>query len=543
MSLTPEHTLNLDNHQAINCLAAVFRGDVIAAGGNDGNLVLWEPSNRQTCIIDLGAPVISMISLSQQTGISLVCGLADGWLVTVECESLKDIPQISHRSAHAGPITAVAYNAKYEVLVTGGQIDGVRLWRCTIGEEKNWLKEACLDDRGEESLGVVQELAFVNDDEDLLVVYVGGTILLLDVASGSPLHRIAVGSPILSSALDLSGTRILLSTADHRWEIRTLVDGKVEASQGIWNRGVVFLGPVQFLSLDVLAISDPTGDLLICRKRRNDYNVEIGDHRGNRTDIPYPGGICFPKFDKIRLVTATTSSAQNQTIIRAWRFHEKSSVFKSELAFAIAICILGCMIAAGTLLVWFRRADWTLLADLFTQTARIGIRTPAKPSGWNTSFQLAQRISYQVPTNSDLQLVHQRLVPSLLSHPFPQPIKLRMSIESEVQTSSARQSLSLPQGSLKASSDDSCTSSSSAWTASKCDERTSENPQCPPEHTRTIKVWRCQSAETPDQTKFEPFRDFLASLSSDPRSYEHYLTVFMTRANSQAPFCAKYVAG
>ncbi|KZT32471.1 WD40 repeat-like protein [Sistotremastrum suecicum HHB10207 ss-3] len=314
MSLVLERVLPLVTSQSVNCLGFLNRDSVVVSGGNDGKVVLWHLDSHARYIIDLGSPVLCLASVSHE-GIELVCGLADGCLMTVELENFHETPKITHRVAHTCPIVTVAYNSKWHFLFTGGQEDGIQVWRPfkIDSDQIRWLKEASLEANAVENGQIVQALGFADDEDTLVVTYVEGVILLLDVVTGLTMKKFEVGQLILSSFIDPSMTRILVSTAKNGFEIRSLLNGSIDASDSISSQSTLFLGPVAFLSTQMVALSDPSGDLQILRPFETNGIAERCNHDGE---------VISALATSCRFVT-TATLAKESSVIRLWSFSSK----------------------------------------------------------------------------------------------------------------------------------------------------------------------------------------------------------------------------
>ena len=191
----------------VKCVAVHPRGDLLAAGYNDGSLVLWDLETGQPVrrLTGHGSSVDRCSSGNEGVhsvawggdGARLASGGDDGtvrvWDVAAGCE-------LHRLKAPGSKVWSVAWAGDGERLASGESDRTVRVWDAATGRELH-----CLEGHWSKVLSVAWagegvRLASGGDD---------GTVRVWDAAAGCELHRLAVpGSKVRSVAWARDGVRL-----------------------------------------------------------------------------------------------------------------------------------------------------------------------------------------------------------------------------------------------------------------------------------------------------------------------------------------------
>jgi hypothetical protein len=196
--------------QGVACIALAQDGRVLAAGGGDGRIRLWDPAAGQ----ELGelpghAGGVTALAFGCD-GLVLASGGRDGAVRLWDRERRKELKAFT---GHAGPVAAVAFAPDNRTVASGGADQAIRFWETVNGEQRARL-------RGHG--GAVTALAFAPGGRTLGSGAWDGSVWLWDAAAGQPQRQLAArGGGVRAVAFTPDGKRLVAAGGQslRQWEV------------------------------------------------------------------------------------------------------------------------------------------------------------------------------------------------------------------------------------------------------------------------------------------------------------------------------------
>jgi WD40 repeat protein/serine/threonine protein kinase len=233
------HLLTFLNANAGAMRAAAYSGDgaLLAAGGEDGSIILWDTRTHQPTGITLAGHSgrINSLAFSPDKHI-LASGSEDGTIRLWDADSGEAIGQAL--SGHSESVWSVAFSPDGARLASGSEDNTVRLWDTATGAPIGEPLEGHED--------FVFSVAFSPDEARLASGSADGTVRLWDAATGEPLGAALLGHTdwVLTVAFDPDGTRLASSGADETiifWDAQSgALLGQEDSRHTNWVRRIQF---------------------------------------------------------------------------------------------------------------------------------------------------------------------------------------------------------------------------------------------------------------------------------------------------------------
>ncbi|KZT31974.1 WD40 repeat-like protein [Sistotremastrum suecicum HHB10207 ss-3] len=310
-----------------NCVVFAEDGEAIAAGADDGTLLLWHPALDAILEIQVGSPVVCLSAIPWKIGnFDLMCGLGDGLLLEIRLNGSQDTtPDIQDNVAHIGPVTAIVHSRKLNIMLSAGQDDGIKSWKRDSNER--WCKRGDLVDPSPRATEPIQSMSLTSADDGLIITYVGGTTLILDLSNGSILRKIESNAPIAASAVDISKSLFAYATFQGCLEVRTLYSNSLHASVQLPVGQNVATSAMAFLSPNMLLSASPRGDAVIWRFLEDHLRPEMLNHEGAAVRSMDVSLVGVSASHRLLFVTLSRNENDN-TSLRLWNWNEGPSSMK-----------------------------------------------------------------------------------------------------------------------------------------------------------------------------------------------------------------------
>ncbi|KZS89425.1 WD40 repeat-like protein [Sistotremastrum niveocremeum HHB9708] len=327
MSLTLEAVLH-DSLHSVQCITLLDSNTVIATGTDDGHVILWRFAKNQVYKIELGAPVLCLVSLPTDAGVRMACGLADGWLVTISLCDLDSTPDVTHRVAHSCAINALAYSSKYAFLASAGTTDGITLWKEDQARSR-WLREASLCDIDHIESKLIQGLCFIEAEDVLAITSLEGGVCLLALSSGEVLRTIEVPSRASGLCVAPSHAHFFLMLPDGEIQLKGLHDGVLDTSYVLDTHARLLPGRLALLAPNVIVTADKSGSVNVWRLPAKpgtpvpmSTTKPVSDNFVEALSTTYSSD-----SDGVYLITAASSASVST--IKVWRWNDSKVVGSS----------------------------------------------------------------------------------------------------------------------------------------------------------------------------------------------------------------------
>lgn len=212
-SLAPEITVQVGNASQVYDVKFSPKEPLIAAGGGDRAIVLWDPVLRRQLRRLVGhSGIVNRLAFSPD-GRLLASASSDKTVMVWEVATGRRLRTLS---GHGGSVFAVAFSPNGKLLATGSEDTTVGLWDVMSGREIRSL---------EGHTGFVSQVGFNPDGTVLASAGLDKTIRLWDVATGRHLHTLTGHSmPVAALAFSPDG-HVLVSGAQFGtikfWDVAT----------------------------------------------------------------------------------------------------------------------------------------------------------------------------------------------------------------------------------------------------------------------------------------------------------------------------------
>jgi WD40 repeat protein len=210
-------------------------GSLLASGGVDGSIRLWEVSSKR-CIKTLNADGVHCLAFNPKAN-ELTSG-HDGGSIRIWSLDGDHPPRVLH--GHDRLVTAVCYSSDGLLVASGSEDGTARVWnRSKDYEAKVAIKEELM----------IKSVAFCKDDKALLVAGQSKAITLCSLQSGGILARFQGHDDVVRSiAVSPSGKSFATASYDgtvRRWDLASLKEtGCLNVCrERLWS--VVYLGEDQ----------------------------------------------------------------------------------------------------------------------------------------------------------------------------------------------------------------------------------------------------------------------------------------------------------
>ncbi|KAH7905143.1 WD40-repeat-containing domain protein [Hygrophoropsis aurantiaca] len=200
---TSRGSLRGEHNRTITCLAFSPNGLYIASGALDGKLSIWCTTTGKLVHVVAGAVCILALSWNSLSGNDILCGLADGLVVSL---NIDDDLSATGYVAHRHPVERLAVSGTY---VATGARNEVRLWWYENNEEWKCIASSTQPPYAGTNLhleAIVTSLHWVSSGKSapttLLVSYMHHGIVFFDI----PTFKITrfMPSPTLVGGTSLS---------------------------------------------------------------------------------------------------------------------------------------------------------------------------------------------------------------------------------------------------------------------------------------------------------------------------------------------------
>lgn len=187
--------------EAFYAVAFSEDGGVLAAGGKDGKVQLWDMRTREPLrLLESGEPVLRSLAFQPGERHLVTAGIT----ATVRIWDVDSGEELRQFHAHEGPVVAVAFHPDGRYLATASYDKSAKIWDLERG-----LLVTQLTDYGE----AVTSVAFSPDGENVATGSKDGVVKIYAVFSGKPLYAIPEQpSQINAVAYSPNGKRLITAS-------------------------------------------------------------------------------------------------------------------------------------------------------------------------------------------------------------------------------------------------------------------------------------------------------------------------------------------
>jgi WD40 repeat protein len=212
----------IGHEKPVNAIAFSASGAYLASGADDKTIRLWHVAKRFciTALVGHTGPVTSLVYSPTET--ILASSSEDG---TVRLWDVRDRQSAYVVGAHDGPASDVVFSPDGRLLASGGMDHTVRLWAVDDRAERRELAAVPVSDG-------VRRLAFNPDGSLLAVGLDGGGMILLNVATKTPLVTVSYAdynaNCVRGVAFTPDGLMLAMASLDGEvrlWKVENLMDG------------------------------------------------------------------------------------------------------------------------------------------------------------------------------------------------------------------------------------------------------------------------------------------------------------------------------
>ena len=188
-------------HPAPALSLAVY-DQVLAAGYEDGSLILWDLNAGQTLGHPRGSESEAGVwSLAfSPDGQMLAAGIADGTILLWDVTTQQQIGSVTQ--GHHGVVSSVAFGPNGATLVSGGADGAIIFWTSDLLQQQASMTQA--------HVAPVWRIAFHPDGNWLASAGEDGQIILWDVATREPVQQWSQGFGIKTLVFNVDGTQLLV---------------------------------------------------------------------------------------------------------------------------------------------------------------------------------------------------------------------------------------------------------------------------------------------------------------------------------------------
>lgn len=201
----------------VTAIAGSRDGAMVAAGTDEGRVVLWRPGQATMNVATLDSRVWA-VALSPDAS-HLAIGTSDGHMLIHDAASGEKVASFS---AHDGTIYSVEYSPDGRLVATASRDRSVRLWDATSWDERGRVT-------GHE--GTVLSVSFSPEGDRLLTTSSDGTARTWNVADGTPLLRVGDGSSRLFRGVwSPNANRFATAGEDGKARVHDATSGRLRAT-------------------------------------------------------------------------------------------------------------------------------------------------------------------------------------------------------------------------------------------------------------------------------------------------------------------------
>ncbi len=129
--------IGLDHEAEVTCLAFSYGGNLLASGGWDNAVYLWDVASRSKVACLTGhSGMISSVAFSPDDKY-VASSSRDG---TIRVWGVKTREECACLHGHTGPVNVTVFLPDGKTLVSGGDDNTVRIWNVETGEEQNCIE-------------------------------------------------------------------------------------------------------------------------------------------------------------------------------------------------------------------------------------------------------------------------------------------------------------------------------------------------------------------------------------------------------------------
>ncbi len=158
-----------DHHDRVGALALDSRGTMLASGGWDGSIILWDLTRgeKSTTLVGQSTPAITSLSFSPN-GKYLAAGANDGSVAVWDVSSAS---LVNRMPGYMGGVDIIAFSPDSQLVATGSD-RGITLWSVVTGSLKNVLTG---------HNGSLRHLVFSSDGTQLASLGIDNKVFVWDV--------------------------------------------------------------------------------------------------------------------------------------------------------------------------------------------------------------------------------------------------------------------------------------------------------------------------------------------------------------------------
>ncbi|KZT31871.1 WD40 repeat-like protein [Sistotremastrum suecicum HHB10207 ss-3] len=316
MPYTCEQSIRYDSHEIL-CVAISPCGRFVACGSRDG-VAVWDDFEEDPIVIIFPSSVSSLLwTKNQPPSWCLVCGLKNGCVVVIDCDSgkLETFELQSHKSS----IAAFTNDAVRGTFASGSESDGCAVWISDL-LGKYTLKARFTAREGKAySYPAARALSFCGNGKYLLGSFADGSLICFSLESETIAWGTHLGVRAIFAELSTAADSILVISSTATVSSYSLKDMRIGSDINVHRRLVPIPGALVF---PVAMVHDR--NLLFSGSHAGDIQIWDVEHGALADRINLDGGhliainALVPEAPS-RLVIATVSICDQVVRIRIWK--------------------------------------------------------------------------------------------------------------------------------------------------------------------------------------------------------------------------------
>jgi serine/threonine protein kinase len=202
----------LDHHAGVNSVAISRDGMLLASGGNDQSIRLWDINTRATIAI-LKAHTAAVKSVAFSPDGTILASSSDDQ--TIKLWNLSDRQEIYTLSGHSHAVKSVAFSPNHHLLASGSWDKTIKLWDIHKGLLERTFKGHSLQ---------VTAVAFSPCGKLIASASCDRTVRLWELASGSSFTLVGHYRSVVAVAFSPDGTMLATGSDDNTvilWNLKT----------------------------------------------------------------------------------------------------------------------------------------------------------------------------------------------------------------------------------------------------------------------------------------------------------------------------------